>query len=47
MRVQVLSNDRGGFMRPPPIDAWPTSTFTGKVRVPVAGVVEWGIRAGL
>ncbi|XP_073387577.1 uncharacterized protein [Physcomitrium patens] len=45
--TQVLSNDRGGFMRPPPIDAWPTSTFTGKVRVPVAGVVEWGIRAGL
>lgn len=29
--VKVLTNDRGGYMRPPPIDAWPVSTFTSKV----------------
>jgi len=28
--TQVLTNDRGGYMRPPPIDAWPVSTFTSK-----------------
>lgn len=41
--TQVLSNDRGGFMRPPPIDAWPTSTFTGKdskKKAPISSAVK-------
>ncbi|KAG0589206.1 hypothetical protein M758_1G002500 [Ceratodon purpureus] len=41
--TQVLSNDRGGFMRPPPIDAWPQSTFTGKdnkKKAPITNTVK-------